>query len=348
MVRPTNRRSESAYARSTFFERIRNTVKRHWGKIALAGGVAALTFGGKPAYRYYRAKTLPRGVVAISYHGNLEDGRRVAEEIQKAMHQRNIAAIAVESAFATESNNFLRSQDVAAVREMANQWRRQGMSEAEMRKKLEAEFQWSGINPAFSPIYAEAVVKGIPIRLLENMTEQQSAHAKQIFQQQVEQLNQLRKTQTLDEARRVMEAIDQYQDQGNKIRDAEMQEELGKIREEFRKKGEVFAVVGEQHFEVAQGNRIEILDLANRQQYFRLDARLEHTIEPSLRHMRNTILFHLDSYAYNTTPHNQEIARKAAKKARVLTPAEYAELNKKFGNLSFLQRAEKIALALSQ
>jgi hypothetical protein len=70
-------------------------------------------------------------------------------------------------------------------------------------------------------------------------------------------------------------------------------------------------------------------------------------MEPSLRNIRNTILYHLSYAGDKSSPAQEAIVRKAATKARNLTPEMYTMLNQKFGNLPFLERAKRIAEELS-
>ena len=324
--------------------RIRELARKHWGKIALAG-VAIAALGGKPTYRYYREHTLPRGIVVTTHHGDAEDGSRVVQELRKAIKERKVGVVAFESSFATAGPNRILQENIQEVQILIRQWRAEGYSNQEISRRL-APIWEVFFNPAWAVVAAEAVTQGIPLRLLENMSERQAAQLKSINQRMSQGFTNLKKESTLEKARQVMDRITSDYDKLERERDKEMSEEMSKIRDEFRGKGGVFAVVGEKHFDVAKASRLEQINVAHetRKRYFQLDSMEERKMSPELRSLRNVVLFHLDAYGYKGTTTQRQIASRAAEKIRNLTATDYEHINAKFGNLTFNERAEKIAL----
>jgi hypothetical protein len=322
-------------------QRLLHALRTRWGKTALLGGSFLLASG--IGAHVYRTRTHPApSIVATVYHRNVEDGRIAAQKLRETMQKEKVAVIAFEKKMSTEEKNREVQLAFEEIRAVFEKWRLQTHpTEDAARKFAEALLLKPLKNNPFTPIFAEALIYRIPIRFVESLSPEQSRRLNAMAAERDRYETQISMAPTLREAHSLLMKVIQIDDELLAARNADMVEELGKIKKEFRGKGTVFSVVGQGHFEVSNQSGSTEIEAFERGQVYEPDIKTKRSVSKEVWAARYLVIGYIEYYAV-AFPSRRNSFKGAYERALHLTLPEFRELEKITNGLEPPRRQEII------
>ncbi|MEK6821153.1 MAG: hypothetical protein AABY11_02010, partial [archaeon] len=276
----------------TRLARFREWARKHKKivRLSIAGAILAGTLGG---VKYYRYATIPHCVVVLGAHSDRTDTMYVAHALNTLRKVERVSVVALENAHGTNENSKLAVDAYNHIQNEFEKWRLRTKPGVKEQYQMANEILSQVFNNQLIPIYAEALVSGLPIRFLERGTEKETRRSKELMAKSNAFIQQAVDAPTLKEGAQLLNKSTELLYESIRIRDEEMREELEKIRDEFRGEGTVFSSVGAAHYEFPPTRRVRKIDALDMDRHFLPDPRIEMKLEPEIRAARGIIAYYI-------------------------------------------------------